>query len=109
MGYVVLVDDNFHSQDEDERYRLGEFDDAEVAIEHCRKIVDEYLASALEPGMSAEALWDSYRGFGEDPFIQTADVPPVNFSAWDYARERCKLLCGRQSQAAESNNGREAP
>lgn len=108
MGYVVLVDDNFHSQDEEERYRLGEFDDAEVAVEHCRKIVNEYLASALEPGMSANELWVSFRSFGEDPFIQSVDVPQVQFSAWGYARERCELLCGRQSEPADSNNSQGA-
>ena len=94
MPYVVMVDDNFHYMDEDERYRHGEFADAGVAIEHCRQIVDEYLESALKPGMSAEELWDSYKSFGEDPFIQSVDVAPVRFSAWDYARGRCADLCG---------------
>ena len=67
MPYVVMVDDNFHYMDEDERYRHGEFSDAGVAIEHCRQIVDEYLESALKPGMSAEELWDSYKSFGGGP------------------------------------------
>lgn len=95
MPYVVMVDDNFHymDEDEDERYRHGEFADAGVAIEHCRQIVDEYLESALKPGMSAEELWDSYKSFGEDPFIQSVDVAPVRFSAWDYARGRCLDMC----------------
>jgi len=93
MPYVVMVDDNFHYMDEDERYRHGEFADAGVAIEHCRQIVDEYLESALKPGMSAEQLWDSYKSFGEDPFIQSVDVTPVRFSAWDYARGRCLDMC----------------
>ena len=93
MPYVVMVDDNFHYMDEDERYRHGEFADAGVAIEHCRQIVDEYLESALKPGMSAEELWDSYKTFGEDSFIQSVDVAPVRFSAWDYARGRCADMC----------------
>ncbi|MEB0112780.1 hypothetical protein QN397_15590 [Variovorax sp. RTB1] len=37
MSYVVMVDDNFHYMDESERYRLGEIDEAEVAIGHCRR------------------------------------------------------------------------
>lgn len=94
MPYVVMVDDNFHYMDEDERYRLGEFADADVAIAHCRRIVEEYLASAYEAGMSTQDLWDSYKAFGEDPFIQSVDVPPIRFSAWDHARERCSLMCG---------------
>ena len=93
MPYVVLVDDNFHYMDEDERYRHGKFSDAGVAIEHCRQIVDEYLESALKPGMSADELWDSYKSFGEDPFIQSLGVAPVRFSAWDYAHGRCADLC----------------
>lgn len=93
MPYVVMVDDNFHYMDEDERFKYGEFANADVAIEHCRRIVDEYLASALTPGMSAAELWDSYKLFGEDPFIRSVDAPPVQFSAWEYARSRCPTLC----------------
>jgi hypothetical protein len=88
-----MVDDNFHYMDEDERYTYGEFVDAGLAIEHCQRIVDEYLESALKPGMSAEELWDSYKSFGEDPFIQSVDVTPVHFSAWSYARDQCLVLC----------------
>jgi hypothetical protein len=32
-------------------------------------VVDECLAHLWKPGMSAEALWKAYRGFGDDPFI----------------------------------------
>ena len=32
MPYVVMVDDNFHYMDEGERYKHGEFADADVAI-----------------------------------------------------------------------------
>ena len=97
MPYVVMVDDNFHYMDEDERYKHGEFADADVAIEHCRQIVDEFLASAYKEGMSSKDLWDSYVSFGEDPFILSVDVPGVRFSAWDYAKGRCRLLCAAQN------------
>lgn len=93
MPYVVMVDDNFHYMDESARYRHGEFADAGEAIAHCQQIVDEYLDSAYKPGMTADELWDSYRSFGEDPFIQCVDVAPARFSAWDYARSRCTQLC----------------
>ena len=43
MAYVVMMDDNFHHGDASERYRYGEFADAGTAVEHCRRIVDEYL------------------------------------------------------------------
>ena len=93
MPYVILVDDNYHYMDSSYRCRDGEFATAEEAFARCRQIVDEYLESALKPGMSAEELWDSYKSFGEDPFIQSVDVAPVRFSAWDYARGRCLDMC----------------
>lgn len=96
MPYVVLVDDNFHYQDATERYRYGDFADFEVAIGECCGIVEDYLASAWKPGMSAEALWDSYTSFGPDPFIRCIDVPAVSFSAWDYAKFKCEELRGGQ-------------
>jgi hypothetical protein len=69
--WIVRVDDNFHYGDEDERYRYGGYDDYDEAVAACRKIVDEYLESASAD--TAEALWDSYTSFGEDPWI---DAPP---------------------------------
>jgi hypothetical protein len=100
MPYVVMVDDNFHPQDEDERYELGEFADGAEAIEHCRRIVDGFLESGYKTGMSASELFSHYTTFGEDPFIVSRDAPKVSFSAWDYARERCRELCGGEKELA---------
>ncbi len=94
MPYVVMVDDNFHYMDEDERYKLGEFADPGVAIEQCHRIVDEYLDSAYKPGMQSSELWGSYVSFGEDPFILSVGVTPVRFSVRDYGRARCEVICG---------------
>jgi hypothetical protein len=96
MPYVVMVADNFHYMDESEQYRLGEYASAEEAIARCRQIVDEFLdgAQKSEGGASAAELWKSYSMFGEDPFILARDVPPVEFSAWTYARARCEERCG---------------
>ncbi|RLB03850.1 MAG: hypothetical protein DRG59_11130 [Deltaproteobacteria bacterium] len=86
--YIVYVDDNFHFQDETERYRVGEFDSCDEAITVCKKIVDEYF-ERLEKGKSSfKELWDGYMLYGEDPFISTSD-PECKFSAWAYAKERC--------------------
>ena len=104
MPYSVMVDDNYHHMDESERYPSGRFATAEGAAAHCRQIVDEYLLSALVPGMSAQDLWDSYKMFGEDPFIVAVDAPPVHFSAWGYARKRCEVLCA-SSAAGDGDNG----
>lgn len=103
MPYIVMVDDNFHHMDESARYRYGEFADGGMAIEQCRQIVDHYLASACLPGMSADELWSSYKTYGEDPFIVSVDAPELNFSAWDYARERCEVLCRGQDPTSASS------
>jgi hypothetical protein len=84
MGYVVMVDDNFHFMDKAYRRRLGEFEDVQVALGHCRHIVDEYL----------DALYENYVMFGEDPYICGGDAAAMEFSAWIYARERSNAMCG---------------
>src|SRR5262249_20179625 len=81
--YSVLVDDNFHYQDKDDRYRLGSFPTYEDAEDACRQVVDRSLQELLRPGMTAEKLFDLYVNFGLDPFI-----PGEPFSAWEYAKLR---------------------
>jgi hypothetical protein len=61
--------------------------------------VDDYLKQAYSPRMSAEALYGSYKMFGEDPSIAGADIA---FSAWEYAKERCAQICGGQPIAEGS-------
>ncbi len=92
MTYTVYVDDNFHYMDESERYNLGEFATAEAAVAAAKKVVDEYLASAYERGMTAEELNRTYLLFGDDPYIVPRE-PGTEFSARDYARERCDEMC----------------
>ena len=92
MGYVVMVDDNFHFMDKAYRSRLGEFEDVQVALGHCRHIVDEYLVAAFKPGMTADALYENYVMFGEDPHICGGDAAAMEFSAWIYARERSDAM-----------------
>ena len=95
MSYKVLVDDNFHYMDESERYELGVFPTLDAAIEASQRIVDEYLRSAYQPGMTTDALLTSYLFFGEDPYIvaTASEESGVLFSARDYAKRRCEELC----------------
>ena len=93
MPYKVLVDDNFHYQDEDERYEQGQFETYEAALEAAQTIVNEFLASEYRPGMTAEQLYEQYTGFGEDPFIKPHPDDRERFSAWDYAKKRCEEIC----------------
>ncbi|MDA9396285.1 hypothetical protein WN73_37880 [Bradyrhizobium sp. CCBAU 45394] len=94
MGYQVLIDDNFHYQDESERVKHGVFATSEEAVAACRSIVDGYLTDTFRPGMTADALFESYTLFDEDPFIATEgpEDAHVKFPAWDYARQRCSEI-----------------
>jgi hypothetical protein len=95
IKYEVYVDDNFHYMDESERYKLGEFDTCEEATVVCKRIVDEFLEQGYVKGMSFKELYKGYIGFGEDPYIVSGDKTCF-FSAWDYAKERCRELCGEE-------------
>lgn len=95
--FAVLVDDNFHHQDESQRYKLGEFDDLDAAIAACKCVVDDYLDSVREPGIKTEAMYRSYTMFGEDPFVVGSEQA-VPFSAWSYARQRCEEICRTQAK-----------
>ena len=87
--YIVYVNDNFHYMDESERYKLGEFDDCQSAVAACKRIVDEFLEKTAS--VSADDLFEQYTTFGEDPWISSSDAD-CKFSAWTYARERCREL-----------------
>jgi len=93
--YVVYVDDNFHYQDESERYKLGEFETCDEAIEACKKIVDEFIERGYVKGIRYKDLYDGYLFFGEDPFI-FSDDETCRFSAWDYSKKRCRELCSEE-------------
>jgi hypothetical protein len=87
-AFTVYVDDNFHYQDEDERYEHGTFQHYADAVVVCRRIVDEFLVAHHKLGMAADDLYAQYTAFGEDPFISPDDAMR-RFSAWTYARQRC--------------------
>jgi hypothetical protein len=95
--YTVLVDENAHYRDESERYEHGTFETYDEAVAACQHIVDAFLARQYQPGMTAEELYGLYTSFGDDPFIRSdgaaPGAPSSIFSAWEYARLRCALLC----------------
>jgi hypothetical protein len=45
--------------------------------------------------MTAEALYDRYMSFGDDPSIVVVEGADASakFSAWRYAKERCEAIC----------------
>lgn len=77
MKYTV-VDHNFHIGEEEERYKLGEYDSCQEAVEACKKIVDEFLNTGYKEGMSFKELWEGYMMFGENPFIQGVTLIAVS-------------------------------
>ena len=93
-AYRVYVDDNFHYMDEEYRYQQGGYGDWESAVAVCKRIVDDFLQLHYKLGMTSQKLWELYRDFGEDPFILSPGSEPPAFSAWNYARDRCKEICG---------------
>lgn len=88
--YTVYVDDNFHFMDKSERYKLREFDACQSAVAACKQIVDEFL-ERCDPNAGADAMFNQYASFGEDPWV-SSDDPDCKFSAWEYAKERCSQL-----------------
>lgn len=99
--YKVMVDDNFHYMDEDERWELGTFQTAEEAIAACRTRVDRSLLESYEEGATADELFKGYKSFGDDPFILAlGDSPKVSFSAWTYAQQRAVELTASEPEGS---------
>jgi len=93
-SYKVLINDNAHYMDESERADHGVFANANEAIAASKAIVDDDLNAMWKPGMTAKELYRLYVAFGPDPLVVPLDPkdPDVEFSAWTYAKEQCKLL-----------------
>ena len=72
MIYTVYVNENAHYIDDDERRKIGEFEDREAAIACCKTIVDRSLAECDASG-TADEMFRQYTSFGEDPWISSAD------------------------------------
>jgi len=87
-SYEVLVDDNYHYMDKDERYSAGVHRTYGEALGHAKRIVDKSLLDLHEPGKSVSDLMATYVMFGEDPFIRPTPEGSERFSARDYARQR---------------------
>ena len=93
-NYRVLINDNAHYMDESERADHGVFGDADGAIAACKEIVDDELNTMWKPGTTAKELYKLYVAFGPVPFVvpHSPRDPGVEFSAWTYAKKRCKDL-----------------
>ena len=92
--FKVQVNDNSYYMDEGERTDHGVFANADEAVAACKEIADDDLNAMRKPGMTAKELYKLYIAFGPDPFVVPLNPsdPDVNFSAWTYAKGRCKEL-----------------
>jgi hypothetical protein len=90
--YLVRVVNNFDYMDETEAYTQSEYPRWPEAVGQARRIVDESLGELYQPGMSATSLHFRYIMFGAEPFI-TPEPELEKFSAWEYAKQRCEVLC----------------
>jgi hypothetical protein len=94
--YVVMVDDNYHHMDESERYKHGEYNTCEEAVNACKQITIDSLKHCYKEDMTAEELYENYMIFGDDPFILSEDKS-CEFSAWDFAKSYSHTLVSSKS------------
>jgi hypothetical protein len=99
MTVTVRVSENYHYGDDDGAYKHGDFSDRGSAIKACQRIVDEFLESTYKEGMTAEALYEAYKMFGDDPWIEGG-----GFSGWSYAKRRCKEICADANDDASTSD-----
>lgn len=96
-GYTVMVDDNFHFMDEDERWTAGTYGSLREALDKCLQMVGQDLRQGYRSDITATDLYESYTAMGDDPFI-TGPMRTV-FSAWNYAKELAEFVAGKEEDA----------
>jgi len=96
-GYTVMVDDNFHFMDEDERWTAGTYGSLREALDKCLQMVGQDLQQGYRSDITATDLYENYTAMGDDPFI-TGPMRTV-FSAWNYAKELAEFLAGKEEDA----------
>jgi tetratricopeptide (TPR) repeat protein len=103
-GYRVIVDDNFHYMNEDERWELGEYATFEEALAASQKLVKDFFEDA-DLGQTAKELYDGYVMMGDDPWIEAfggAVAPPERFSAWAFAKDYAERISKKSPILSES-------
>lgn len=98
--YEIWVRDNFHYMDASEQYSHGAWGTQEEAEAECRRMVEADLRHLYAPGMSSKELYEQYMSFGEDPNVVGGTQAEPRFSAWNYAKARCEVICTDQRSEA---------
>ena len=75
---------------------IGDFPSLEMAIKTAKVLVDSFLLSKHQPGMTAAYLFSVYKNGGEVPVIFNGDDHTINvgsFNHFQYATLKCKEIC----------------
>ncbi len=100
--YSVFVSENWTYMDaEAGTWSIGEFETWEGAVTVAKDVVERSLREVHKPAMEAEELFRYYTTFGEDVYITPTEEGRA-FSAWEYARERCREICDAERGEADS-------
>lgn len=65
----------------------------EEALKECQRVIDDFLIESYKPAMTADELYNNYLNFGDEPYIRPGEKNS-QFSASEYAKERCAEICG---------------
>lgn len=88
--YTVRILDNFHFMDTSEEYNSGICSTYNEAVDKCKKIIDDFLESALTANDTADSLYMTWVQYGENPKIDGDNLG--NFSTKKYVEEKCKNI-----------------
>jgi len=107
MGYRVMVDDNFHYMDPDERYQLAVCDTEEEARALCIGRLEADLRALAADCSTPSELVQQWMSFGEDPFVVATDGSPgIDWSARDHVREHAaRVLAAVHAAPSPSPDG----
>lgn len=94
--FDVIVYDNFHHGDTEERYVHGTFRTYDEALAEAQKIVESSLRHCYKAGMTSDELYKAYTAFGDDP-----SVVPGDFSAWTYALSLAPVLASAANEGPD--------
>ncbi len=95
LGYIVYLEDDFWFWDDPELLMSGKviYETYEEALKECQRVINDFLIESYKPAMTADELYNNYLKFGDEPYIRPGEKNN-QFSASEYAKERCAEICG---------------
>jgi hypothetical protein len=94
MPYLLVVGGRYDPLSSERPYDSGDFQSQDEALAAARKIIQRSLLECWCSGMSTQALFERYRGFGEFPYILSQDeMDPAHFDPMVYALLQAWSIC----------------